>query len=857
MSAIAANLMQVTWTAIGDGILTKDVPGWCEYTGQRESAVQEWGWLNALHPEDREQIQLLWQHAIATRHLFEAHPRIFTRDNIYRTIRAKFVPLFHSDGSISEWVSWLMEGTTEPTTHDLEHTQNISLEHLIFEQAPSAMVCLSLDGHFIRINEQFCAILGFSREELLKMRIFDLYPPDDLPAKFATFRKGLLSQKQYRTFEEQHIHKNGSKLWVRVTTSLLRLPSGEPLYFLTVVEDITRRKHEEEERQRVQEHEQVARAAEQRAQQEVIELGNLLNVVFDSIADAIIIYSLEGKVLKINTAAMKLLELPPGGPNLSLTYYQHVERYEILDEQHRPIPMEQQPVGRILYGNTSTHTQERDIIIRMPSGNETQVNIIAAPFHDQQGNLAGSVCIFRDVTERRKKERRVLQALSALLMIVEALVQVSEHLSVPLNEEMLVASAIGTIGEHLTNVISQVLDCRYALLATLDPTTDHLQIVSENGLTSKEMTLIRENVNVTTFSDYLEDDVIASLCANQVIVRDLEHQPFNRHPGFGIAPQLLIAPLLLDKKLLGIFVIGRSDTATHYTQEEMALVRALAKLVALVLERMRLLEEWAETHAKELSLEETNRHFDAFLSIASHELRTPLTTIKGNIQLALRRLGALKRLETASEQSSQSFPWYRIQQPLDSAIQRADVQDRMISELLDASRIRANKLEYIMHPQNLVNVVRDAVEDIQQTMSDRIFMLHLPDREAVPILADADRIGQVIHNYLSNAIKYSPDEQPIEVRLQVEDTNALISVRDWGQGLPPEDQLHVWERFYRASSVNTKYGSGAGLGLGLYICRTIIEQHQGQVGLQSAQGEGSLFWFTLPLLGTDEAKLPL
>jgi len=87
-----------------------------------------------------------------------------------------------------------------------------------------------------------------------------------------------------------------------------------------------------------------------------------------------------------------------------------------------------------------------------------------------------------------------------------------------------------------------------------------------------------------------------------------------------------------------------------------------------------------------------------------------------------------------------------------------------------------------------------------------------------PVIADADRIGQVVNNYLTNALKYSPSEQPC-----------------------------IWERFYRAKDTAVQCGSQAGLGLGLYICRTIIEYHGGQYGLQSAPSKGSLFWFTLPL----------
>jgi signal transduction histidine kinase len=114
-------------------------------------------------------------------------------------------------------------------------------------------------------------------------------------------------------------------------------------------------------------------------------------------------------------------------------------------------------------------------------------------------------------------------------------------------------------------------------------------------------------------------------------------------------------------------------------------------------------------------------------------------------------------------------------------------------------------------------------------------------------MADAQRIGQVVTNYLTNALKYSPADRPVAVGLQVDNQQARLWVRDAGPGLPPEEQEHIWERFHQVKGIEVQSGSGVELGLGLYVCRTIIEQHHGQVGVQSARGAGSTFWFGLPL----------
>ena len=112
---------------------------------------------------------------------------------------------------------------------------------------------------------------------------------------------------------------------------------------------------------------------------------------------------------------------------------------------------------------------------------------------------------------------------------------------------------------------------------------------------------------------------------------------------------------------------------------------------------------------------------------------------------------------------------------------------------------------------------------------------------------DAGRIKQVVNNYLTNALKYSPPGSPVEVGLRASDQQARVWVRDYGPGISPEEQQRIWSRFYRVKGIEVQSGSGVGLGVGLHICRTIIENHHGQVGVESAPGAGSTFWFILPL----------
>ncbi len=239
---------------------------------------------------------------------------------------------------------------------------------------------------------------------------------------------------------------------------------------------------------------------------------------------------------------------------------------------------------------------------------------------------------------------------------------------------------------------------------------------------------------------------------------------------------------------------------------------------------------------------EAERRKQEFLSMVSHELRTPLTSIMGLIELALMQIDLRPRSLPPEAEALLG----QIEKTLKRADGQVEIETRLVEELLEVSRLELHKFELSLHPENLVTIVQEIVANQQQAARTRQIELVLPPDEQVPVLADAGRIGQVLTYYLANALKYAPVDQVVSVRLEVKASSARVSVRDQGMGLTAEQQQRVWERFYQVAAPGHQ-GPDGGLGLGLAIAKAIVEQHQGQVGVESAPGQGSTFWFTLPL----------
>ena len=299
-------------------------------------------------------------------------------------------------------------------------------------------------------------------------------------------------------------------------------------------------------------------------------------------------------------------------------------------------------------------------------------------------------------------------------------------------------------------------------------------------------------------------------------------------------------------------------TTEKLTMTEAAPAGERARLTTLGQEWERLLREREAARAQARALQEANQRMNEFLGIATHELKTPMTHIRLSVALAGRRVHDLLAQVAArdnaydAELSGKLAPIHELLTGAEEGLERIT---RLLVDLLDVSRIGAGRLELRLARCDLAAVVGEAVEEQRLLAPTRTIRLQVPDRPLAPVLADADRIRQVATNYLTNALRYSPEDRPVDVCVQVRRDWARVAVRDEGPGVPHEEQPRIWERFHRAAGVPVVSGTGAGLGLGLHICKTIIEQHQGRMGLRSAPGKGSTFWFALAVAGVDRRRV--
>lgn len=325
-------------------------------------------------------------------------------------------------------------------------------------------------------------------------------------------------------------------------------------------------------------------------------------------------------------------------------------------------------------------------------------------------------------------------------------------------------------------------------------------------------------------------------CACRAVISEGRARSFAQRssPGFPSycfrnSERAAVLPLQSGRGALGVLVLAGAEDEL-IVKETQDLMLILCTQVSLSLERAQTQQKLSHIEAQR----EVERLKSQFLSSLSHELRTPLGIIKGYV-------ATLQRKDAEIDEDVQK-------EFLEIIGDETQKLQSMVDTLLDAARMQAGQLPVSRKYISLGDLITTSVKRVRPSLEERGHSVNvtLPERD-LNVIADPARIEQVMSNLLDNAASYSASSMPIEVAVTNQNGDALVSVKDYGVGITAEDAKSIFEPFYRGTAGAASGSRGAGLGL--TICRRIVEAHDGRIWVESVPGDQTTFYFTLPIAG--------
>lgn len=304
----------------------------------------------------------------------------------------------------------------------------------------------------------------------------------------------------------------------------------------------------------------------------------------------------------------------------------------------------------------------------------------------------------------------------------------------------------------------------------------------------------------------------------------------------------IVLPLFERDEKVGILLLGDKKTGQIYSQRDIGVLEIFGPAISVAIQNAKsyeaiknfniTLKKEVQSATKDLKsanekLKELGKQKDDFMAIASHELKTPVTSIKLYTQLLHQKFKKLNDTKSAESVA-------KMDMQLNKLIS-------LINDLLDVTKIEEGKLQFNFKKFNINKLINEITEEMQLTTKHRI---EKDLGSGGDVYADQERIGQVLTNFISNAIKYSPDANKIIIKT-TNGNKLTVSIQDFGMGLTASEQKKVFERFNRAGQEGK--GGMPGLGLGLYISKEIVKRHNGEIWVESKKGKGSTFSFSLPI----------
>jgi PAS domain S-box-containing protein len=728
----------------------------------------------------------------------------------------------------------------------------LRLTQFAIDHAGDAAFWLDRDGRLIYVNDAACNMLGYSREELLALGVGDIDPdvsPGDFPRALERIKTSDSS-----TFEARYRTKAGAIVPVEV--SIHYLEYGDREFVASYARDITERKRAEEELER---------------------LSRQNELILNSAGEGIYGLDLEGRTTFINPAAARMIGWEPeeliGQPQHDILHHTRPDG--------SPYPREECPIYAAFKDGTAHHVT--DEIFWRQDGTSFPVEYVSTPIFED-GKPVGAVVVFRDITEQvaqRMEIERVASDLSQLIDTANAPIlgvdnrglinewnQMAAKIVGYSKKEALACSLVDKfIGDDDKAAVKEVLDKaiaghetanfeftlysksgeRVEMLLNATPRRDSAGNIvgvigvgqditerkrAEGALRESEA---RAQAIVNTAADAIitidergiierfnpASERLFGYTADAAIGRNvniLMPSPYRDEHDSYLARYLSTG----EKKIIGIGreVIGKRKDGTTFPIElavgEVRLGdrRIFTGIIRDITERKRIEQMKNE-----------------FISIVSHELRTPLTSILGS--LGLIKGGVLGELPEQAKEM------------IEIAHKNSERLVRLINDMLDIEKIEAGKMEFKIRPLELIPLIEQTIQASRAYGEE--FGVEFAVEHALPgvkVCADGDRLIQVVTNLLSNAAKFSPRGDTVEVSVSRHDGAIRVAVADHGPGIAEEFREHVFEKFVQADSSDAREKGGTGLGLS--ICKAIVEKLGGRIGFDTETGAGTTFYFDLP-----------
>jgi signal transduction histidine kinase/CheY-like chemotaxis protein len=318
------------------------------------------------------------------------------------------------------------------------------------------------------------------------------------------------------------------------------------------------------------------------------------------------------------------------------------------------------------------------------------------------------------------------------------------------------------------------------------------------------------------------------------------------------AVSYLGVPIPVEDTVIGVLSVQSIQQESRFNEEDKNLLKTIAINVGIALHNAELYEEAKEAKAK---AEEANEAKSAFLSTVSHELRTPLTSVLGFAKIIRKRLEDKIFPAVTVQDQKIKRTMKQVSENLNVVVSEGERLTNLINDVLDLAKIESGKMEWNMRPVFLQDVIHRGIAATSALFEQKGLKLKKNIPEDLPIIkADEDKLIQVIINLLSNAVKFT-EKGTVMLEAYQEKGQLIFEVQDTGIGVAEEDKHKIFERFRQAGDTLTDKPQGTGLGLP--ICREIIEHHGGIIWMKSEFNVGSTFFFSIPMLGEAAEQEPI